>query len=95
MATWTVTEARSSLPEILERVSAGEVITLTRHGLAVAVVCRPDLHASKRVAPALAAAAELGAMIEAAREKPFRRVKMAPGRVEEMVSDIRRDRDQR
>jgi prevent-host-death family protein len=37
--TVTVSEARTTLPDIVERVLAGEEVTLTRHGQAVAVWC--------------------------------------------------------
>jgi antitoxin (DNA-binding transcriptional repressor) of toxin-antitoxin stability system len=38
----TVSEARAALPELLDRVLAGEEVTITRHGRPVAVVVRPD-----------------------------------------------------
>ncbi len=43
MAVMTVSEARAALPEVLNRVEAGEQVTITRHGRAVAVVVRPDI----------------------------------------------------
>jgi antitoxin (DNA-binding transcriptional repressor) of toxin-antitoxin stability system len=43
MAMMTVSEARAALPEVLTRVAAGEEITITRYGSAVAVVVRPDV----------------------------------------------------
>ena len=42
MSTMSSSEARAGLPEILDRVSEGEEITITRHGKAVAVVVRPE-----------------------------------------------------
>jgi prevent-host-death family protein len=33
-----VSEARAALPEVLDRVGAGEDVTITRHGRPVAVV---------------------------------------------------------
>ncbi|GEM_PF-989432 len=39
----TISEARAELPEVLNRVAAGEEITITRHGRPVAVVVRPDI----------------------------------------------------
>jgi len=46
--TLTVSEARAVLPRIIERVQAGEEVTITRHGEAVAVIVRPDtLHARR------------------------------------------------
>ena len=43
MVTMSVSEARAVLPEILDRISAGEEVTLTRHGQPVAVIVRPDI----------------------------------------------------
>src|ERR1700744_3692540 len=43
MAVMTVSEARAALPEVLNRVEAGEEVTITRHGRAVAVIVRPDV----------------------------------------------------
>jgi antitoxin (DNA-binding transcriptional repressor) of toxin-antitoxin stability system len=48
MATMTVSEARAALPRILDRVQAGEEVTLTRHGEPVAVVVRPDTLRARR-----------------------------------------------
>jgi prevent-host-death family protein len=42
MPAMTVSEARAALPEILDRVLAGEEVTITRHGREVAVVVSPD-----------------------------------------------------
>jgi antitoxin (DNA-binding transcriptional repressor) of toxin-antitoxin stability system len=43
MAVMTMTEARAALPQVLDRVAAGEEITITRRGKPVAVVLRPDI----------------------------------------------------
>jgi antitoxin (DNA-binding transcriptional repressor) of toxin-antitoxin stability system len=43
MAVMTMTEARAALPQVLDRVAAGEEITITRRGKPVAVVLRPDV----------------------------------------------------
>ena len=54
--TITVSKARAALPQILQRVRAGEEVTITRHGEPVAVVVRPDTlrarRASKRMSDA-------------------------------------------
>lgn len=42
MSTISVTEARAALPELLDRVLAGEEITITRHGREVAVLVGAD-----------------------------------------------------
>lgn len=67
----TVTEARAALPEILERVKAGEEITLTRHGEPVAIVVRPDTLRTRRADAALAGAARIHEALEQARARPL------------------------
>lgn len=52
----SVSEARAALPQILDRVLAGEEVTITRHGRAVAVVVRPDAIRVRRADRALAEA---------------------------------------
>lgn len=63
----TVSDARGSLPELLERVAAGEEITLTRHGRAVAVLVRPDRLRARRADDALTAAGEIAALLDVGR----------------------------
>lgn len=58
MSTMTVSEARAP-PELLDRVAAGEEVTITRHGQAVAVVMRPDVLRVRRADRALASAASV------------------------------------
>ncbi|MBO0805924.1 MAG: type II toxin-antitoxin system Phd/YefM family antitoxin [Nocardiopsaceae bacterium] len=43
MTVLTMTEARATLPRVLDRVAAGEEVTITRRGKPVAVVMRPDI----------------------------------------------------
>ena len=40
-------EAKTHLAELLERVRRGERITITKHGVPVAVLQPPDLHPNK------------------------------------------------
>ena len=44
----TVSEARAALPQIIQRVLAGEEVTITRHGEPVAVMVRPDTLRARR-----------------------------------------------
>jgi len=60
----TLTEARANLPSLLDRVAAGEEITVTRHGHAVAVMVRPDRLRSRRAEEMYATAARIRQMIE-------------------------------
>ncbi len=45
----TASDARASLPELLNRVEQGEEITIIRHGRVAAVLVHPDLLRSRRV----------------------------------------------
>ena len=67
VSTMSVSEARASLPEVLDRVIAGEEITITRHGKAVAVVVRPDTMRVRRADAALADADRVRDFLIAAR----------------------------
>ena len=53
MTSMSASQARAALPEILDRVTAGEEVTITRHGRAVAIVVRPDALRVRRADRAL------------------------------------------
>jgi antitoxin (DNA-binding transcriptional repressor) of toxin-antitoxin stability system len=91
-----VSEARGKLPELLDRVTEGEEVTLTRHGKPVAVLVRPDALRPRRAVAAFRKAEELhGALIQA-REEPLREEGLLPTKWgEELIAEIRRDRDVR
>jgi prevent-host-death family protein len=96
MATMTVSEARAALPEVLNRVEAGEEVTITRHGRAVAVVVRPDMiwhHPQTR--DLQARAEQLERMIEAAGERELTPGGITPEYAEELIADIRAGRESR
>lgn len=67
MSTMTVSQARAALPEVLDRVLAGEEVTITRHGEAVAVVVRPDAVRVRRADRALAEAERLRDLLQRGR----------------------------
>ncbi|MBL8775774.1 MAG: type II toxin-antitoxin system Phd/YefM family antitoxin [Acidimicrobiales bacterium] len=92
--TMSVSEASASLAAILDRVVEGDEITITRNGRAVAVVIRPDRLRFRRGAPALEEAERLRERMEDARRRPLSSTNgLAPGRAEELVAQIRADRD--
>jgi antitoxin (DNA-binding transcriptional repressor) of toxin-antitoxin stability system len=97
MAMMTVSEARAALPEVLNRVAAGEEITITRHGRAVAVIVRPDIMWSRsRAEDALAEADQLHHLLEAATETdPPAGGGLTREYAEELIAAIRADRDGR
>ena len=81
------------LPDVIAKVLAGEEITLTRHGRAVAVVVRPDRLRTRRAQQALGTADRLREAVERGRRIPL---SAAPGvsaeRAEELVGDVRASR---
>ncbi len=92
----TVSEARATLPSILDRVERGEEVTITRHGRAVAVVVRPDALRARRVSDVWNEADRIGELLDAARRTSKSAAPgLAPGRADELVAQIRADRDTR
>ena len=89
--TITVSEARAALPQLIEAVQRGEEVTLTRHGIAVAVLLRPDRVRARRAEALLDEANALHDELEQARLA-------APGpglskrRADELVADVRASR---
>ena len=96
MVVMTATEARAALPELLDRVLAGEEVTITRHGRPVAVIVRPDTLRVRRADRAFALAAKVHDALAAGRES---RLPLAGGlsetRAEELVAEVRAGRESR
>jgi prevent-host-death family protein len=93
MSTMTVSEARAALPRILDRVVAGEEVTITRHGKPVAVVVRPDSLRVRRADAAFAAAAALHDVLDRSRRKPLPpRPTLSAERAEALVVETRHAR---
>jgi antitoxin (DNA-binding transcriptional repressor) of toxin-antitoxin stability system len=67
MSTVSVSQARATLPELLDRVGDGEEVTITRHGVAVAVMVRPDAVRARRADRALADAEHLRDLVDRGR----------------------------
>jgi prevent-host-death family protein len=87
----SVSEARGRLPELIERVAAGEEVTLTRHGVAVAVLVRADALRTRRAA--YDKADELAKLMrDASGRRLSRRGRLSAQRAEELVAEIDRDR---
>jgi antitoxin (DNA-binding transcriptional repressor) of toxin-antitoxin stability system len=92
----SVSEARATLPDLLYRVDQGEEVTITRHGIPIAVMVRPEALRARRTSKAFEGAAEIGRRLEAARRRPRtvgRRVSSEYAK--EMVAEIRAGRDAR
>jgi antitoxin (DNA-binding transcriptional repressor) of toxin-antitoxin stability system len=86
----TVSEARATLPEILDRVLAGEEVTVTRHGKAVAVIVRPDTLRVRRADEALAAAERLRDLLaESAKSRLRRQPRVSRQEGEALLAEVR------
>lgn len=92
----SVSEARAALPEVINRVLAGEEVTLTRHGTPVAVVVRPDVLRARRADEALAAAERVRELLERGKATPLSAV---PGltreQADELLAEVRASRSAR
>lgn len=91
----SVSEARAALQELLSRVDAGEEVTLTRHGRAVAVVVRPDALRSRRADRAFADAGRVHELMSAARTRARPEAGLDAAWAEELVAEIRAGREAR
>lgn len=95
MTTWTVSDARGALPEILDRVTAGDEVVLTRHGQAIAVIVRPDALRVRRAEGTLRSAEDLHDRLAAARSMSRPSGSLGRRRAEKLVADMRSGRDRR
>ena len=96
MSTMSVSEARAALPEILDRVIAGEEITITRHGREVAVLVRPDAIRVRRADQALAEAERLRMLLDRGRNASLADApSVSVERAEELVANVTASRSTR
>ncbi len=96
MISLTVSEARASLPALLDRVEQGEEVTITRHGKAVAVLLAPQALRARSRSRAFELAAQVRQGVEEARTRSFDDTKgLSPELAEELIRDIRAGRDAR
>lgn len=93
MTRLSVTEARASLPELLDRVAQGDEVTITRHGKPAAVLLRPDAVRARRAERTIEQARRLGAMLAEARERPLSPPCLSEQRAAELVAAVRAGRD--
>lgn len=89
-----MSQARATLPALLTRVAAGEEVTITRHGEAVAVLLRPDALRSRRAGGVLAAAERLDhLLVQARQDGAVPSEGPNPARADELVAALRADPD--
>jgi prevent-host-death family protein len=94
--TMSISEARAVLPEILDRVQAGEEVTITRHGKPAAVVVRPDTLRARRADEAMAVADRLREILREGRARPLStKPTVGTARADELVADMRASRRRR
>ena len=95
-STIPVSEARAALPAVIERVMAGDEVTLTRHGVPVAVIVAPGALVVRRADSALRVADSVREVLEQAQRSPLPdRPALNAKRAEELVASVRADRSRR
>lgn len=91
--TWTrmtVSEARAALPQLLDRVRAGEEVTITRYGEPAAVLVRPDTLRARRADEVLAAAGRVRDALARGRRSPLSdHPTLRPDRADALVAEVR------
>lgn len=86
----TVSEARAALPQLLDRVSTGEEVTITRHGRPAAVLVRPDTLRARRADEALTVANIVRDALEHGRQSPLSvRPTLRRERADALLEEIR------
>jgi len=95
MSTITVSAARQTLPQQLDRVEAGEEVSITRHGRVIAVLVRPDVLKARRADKALSEADRIASLLDSARSDPLPRPAISPERAEELIEAVRDGRSGR
>jgi prevent-host-death family protein len=89
----SATDARAALPDVLDRVEHGEEITITRHGRPIAVVVPIGSLRARRATDAFAAADRLRDLLAEASIDRGRPGELSPERAEQLVAEVRADRD--
>jgi len=94
MLTLTLSEARARLPEVLDKVAAGEEVHITRHGAPVAAVIGHDRWMKTKRQETLAKARELRQRLESVKRRPLEEfVPVTDWDVEAHIAEIREGRD--
>lgn len=89
MSRISVSTARQTLPEQLDRVEAGEEVSITRHGRVVAVLVRPDVLKARRASKVWDEAERIAGLLDSTRSEPMQRPVISPERAEELVDAVR------
>ena len=89
MSRISVSTARQTLPEQLDRVEAGEEVSITRHGRVVAVLVRQDVLTARRASKVWDEAERIAGLLDSPRSEPMQRPVISPERAEELVDAVR------
>jgi prevent-host-death family protein len=89
MSSRTVTEARATLPELLDRVEAGDEVVITRHGKPIAVLVAPERVRIRHAATSLDAARHLADLLAAAAQQPQGQPTITAHLAEQLVGEVR------
>lgn len=89
MLSRTVTEARATLPELLDRVEAGDEVVITRHGKPIAVLVAPERVRIRHAATSLDAARHLADLLAAAAQQPQGQPTITAHLAEQLVGEVR------
>jgi prevent-host-death family protein len=89
----SVSDARATLPQILDRVERGEEIIISRHGKPVAVVIQPDALRTRRADAAFGVALDVRRALDEARLQPLPTDGISPDDAERRVAELRTERD--
>ncbi|MBB1513361.1 type II toxin-antitoxin system prevent-host-death family antitoxin [Tessaracoccus sp. MC1627] len=89
MSRISVSTARQTLPEQLDRVEAGEEVSITRHGRVVAVLVRPDVLKARRASKVWDEAERIAGLLDSTRSEPLQRPVISPERAEELADAVR------
>lgn len=94
--TIAVSKARAALPQILQRVLAGEEVTITRHGEPVAVVVRPDTLRARRASERLSDADRVRDLIARSRQAMLHaRPTLSEHQADALLADLQAARSKR
>lgn len=94
--TMTVSKARAALPQILQRVLAGEEITITRHGEPIAVIVRPDTLRVRRAGERLGDVGRVRDLIASGRQAALHpRPTLSEQQADALLADVQAARSTR
>lgn len=95
MSIISASAARQTLPAQLDRVEAGEEVSITRHGRVVAVLVRPDVLVARRATAAWRAADRIEALLTRAKSESLASPVVTTERADALIESIDSDRDAR